>query len=349
MTENKKSRRPKITVVGGGTGLPVVLQSLKEKDADVTAIVTVADDGGSSGLLREAFNAVPPGDLRNVLVALSDIPRIQEEIFQYRFRPDIKLLGGHSLGNLIIAAMAEQSGSIYKAIQLLSQFMHVNGHVYPAAEEPVVLHAEFQDGSCLSGESKISKARKKIKRITVSPGEPDHELKAGRKVVSSIMDADMVVLGPGSLYTSILPNLMIPEIAEAIRTTSAQVTYICNIMTQAGETENMSDADHVKILNDHLDAEFVDIVLTNIGKVPSEYVSRENEKEYLLQVTHDFKEMKKMVGSIISDDFLLLEEQGVYHNGHKVAEELFKKAFELHRMPKVRSQAKNGNQNQERR
>src|SRR5699024_1611667 len=137
MTNKKKTRKPRIVVVGGGTGLPVVLQSLKEKDADVTAIVTVADDGGSSGLLREAFNAVPPGDLRNVLVALSDVPEIQKEIFQYRFHSDINLLGGHSLGNLIIAAMAEKSGNIYKAIQLLAQMMHVKGHVYPAAEEPV--------------------------------------------------------------------------------------------------------------------------------------------------------------------------------------------------------------------
>lgn len=331
MMKQTKNGKPKITVVGGGTGLPVLLQSLKDKDADVTAIVTVADDGGSSGLLREAFNAVPPGDLRNVLVALSDLTDIQKDIFQYRFRADIDILGNHSLGNLIIAAMAEQSGNIYKAIQLLSKMMNIKGHVYPAAEEPVVLHATFMDGTCLSGESKISKARKEIKFVTVSPGEPDHALKAGKKVISSIMNADMVVLGPGSLYTSILPNLMIPDIAKAIRETPAKVTYICNIMTQSGETENFTDADHVRVLNEHLDAEFIDIVLTNIGKVPEEYVFDDNPKDYLVQVAHDFKEMKKVVPYVISDDFLLLQKEGVFHNGHKVADELFNKALEWKR------------------
>ena len=333
MTHKKYSKKPEITVVGGGTGLPVLLHSLKEKDANVTAIVTVADDGGSSGLLRKAFNAVPPGDLRNVLVALSDLPDAYTEVFQYRFRSDVEMLGNHSLGNLIIAAMAEQTGNIYKAVQLLSRMMNIKGHVYPAAEEPVVLHAEFADGSALSGESKIAKARKKIKHVTVSPGEPDHELKAGKKVISSIMNADMVVLGPGSLYTSILPNLMIPEIGKAILETPAKVAYICNIMTQAGETEHFTDVDHVRVLHEHLGEPFVDIVLTNIGDVPDFYVEEKNEKEYLVQVKHDFQEMKKIVPYVISDDFLLFEEQGVYHNGKKVAEDLFRKAFELHRLP----------------
>lgn len=337
MTKNQKTGRPKITVVGGGTGLPVLLRSLKDQDADVTAIVTVADDGGSSGLLREAFNAVPPGDLRNVMVALSDLTDVQKEIFQYRFRSDIKILGNHSLGNLIIAAMAEQSGNIYKAIQLLSHMMNIKGHVYPAAEEPVVLHAKFADGSSLSGESKISKARKEIKQVSVSSAEPDHPLRAGKKVISSIMEADMVVLGPGSLYTSILPNLMIPDIGKAIMETPAKVTYICNIMTQAGETENFTDADHVRVLHEHLGARFVDIVLTNNGKVPEEYVLEDNQKEYLVQVKHDFKGMKEKVPYVISDDFLLLDKEGVYHNGQKVAEELFKKAFELKRMPSIDS------------
>lgn len=332
MKQLPKGKKPRITVVGGGTGLPVLLQSLKEKDADVTAIVTVADDGGSSGLLREAFNAVPPGDLRNVLVSLADLPAAYADMFQYRFHPDVDLLGNHSLGNLIIAAMAEQTGNIYTAIQLLSQMMNIKGHVYPAAEEPVVLHAEFSDGSCLSGESKISKARKKINRVSVSASDASHTVKAGKKVISSIMNADLVVLGPGSLYTSILPNLMIPDIGRAVIETPAKVVYICNIMTQSGETEHFTDADHVRVLHEHLGQPFVDIVLTNIGEVPEFYLNNDDGKDYLVQVQHDFCEMKKSVPSIISDDFLLLEPHGVYHHGKKVAEELFRKAFELHRL-----------------
>lgn len=338
MKNKNQAGRPKIVVVGGGTGLPVILQSLKEMDADVTAIVTVADDGGSSGLLREAFNAVPPGDLRNVLTALSDIPDVQKKIFQYRFNSEVESLGGHSLGNLIIAAMAEQSGNIYKAIQLLAHMMGVKGHVYPAAEEPVVLHATFTDGEQLSGESKIASAGKQIQKVTVSSMTNGDEkaLRAGKKVVSSIMNADMVVLGPGSLYTSILPNLMIPEIGEAVKKTSAQVVYICNIMTQSGETETFTDADHVKVLYDHLGEPFIDVILTNIGRVPGEYIEKANEKHYLFQVKHEFNELQKLVPSIISDDFLRFEKNGVYHNGQKVAEELFKKAFELKRLPKTK-------------
>ncbi len=157
-----KKNRPKITVIGGGTGLPVILKSLKEKDADVTAIVTVADDGGSSGALRKMFNTVPPGDIRNVLASLSEIPNVQRKIFQYRFESEDKTLDGHSLGNLIILATSEMYGSIYQAIQLLAKMMHVDGHVYPAAEEPLILHARYTDGTTGSGESQIARPDKTI-------------------------------------------------------------------------------------------------------------------------------------------------------------------------------------------
>ena len=146
-----KRSRPKITVIGGGTGLPVILSSLKENDVDVTAIVTVADDGGSSGELRKMFNTVPPGDIRNVLVSLSDIPGVQKDMFQYRFMSEDKALDGHSLGNLIILAASQMNGSIYQAIQLLAKMMHVTGHIYPAAEEPLVLNARYTDGTVGSG------------------------------------------------------------------------------------------------------------------------------------------------------------------------------------------------------
>ncbi|WP_028274114.1 gluconeogenesis factor YvcK family protein [Atopococcus tabaci] len=335
MMNNKNHRKPKIVVIGGGTGLPVILQGLKEQQADVTAIVTVADDGGSSGALRESVvHSVPPGDIRNVLVALSDIPKSQKEIFQYRFHKEDASFAGHSLGNLIIAAMAEMKGNIYEAIQLLSKMMMVEGHVYPAAEEPLVLHAEYTDGTRQAGESQIPKARKKIKRVFVTPAEENQPLRAGRKVISSILNADMVVLGPGSLYTSILPNLMIPDLGQAVVQTDAQVVYICNIMTQLGETENFSDADHIRVLHEHLGTQFVDTILANIGEVPENYIGMEEQEEYLVQVSHNFDEMKQEVPYIISDNFLQLKEKGVYHNGEKVAAELFKLALENQRHPR---------------
>ncbi|WP_198034029.1 gluconeogenesis factor YvcK family protein [Marinilactibacillus sp. 15R] len=331
MKTRLKKRRPKIVVIGGGTGLPVILKSLKEKDADVTAVVTVADDGGSSGALRESLNAVPPGDLRNVLIALSEIPQIHKDIFQYRFQSEDQSLSGHSIGNLIISATADMKGNIYEAIQILAKMMQVKGHVYPAAEEPLVLNARYMDGTTAKGESHIAQSGKMIDYVALScVGEP-HPIKASRKVVSAIMDADMVVLGPGSLYTSILPNLMIPDIGKAVMNTEANVVYICNIMTQLGETEGMSDADHIEVLHRHLGEKFIDIALANIGKVPDEYVEEEQSTENLLQVEHDFKGLKGAVPHIISDDFLEMRNHGVYHNGEKVAEEIFRTAFNSQR------------------
>ena len=320
-----KRNRPKITVIGGGTGLPVILSSLKNKDAEVTAIVTVADDGGSSGELRKMFNTVPPGDIRNVLVALSDIPEVQKNIFQYRFQSEDKSLNGHSLGNLIILATSEMHGSIYQAIQLLAKMMHVDGHIYPAAEEPLILHARYKDGTLGSGESKIARPDKTIDYVTVSTTDKENVLiKPGKKVISSIMEADMVVLGPGSLYTSILPTLMIPDVGKALMETEAQVLYISNIMTQMGETEGFTDADHVDVLCKHIGKDFLDTVLVNNADVPKEHVAKISNDEYLYQVKHNFKGLEERVPMIISNDFLNITEKGVYHDGDKVVEEILR-------------------------
>lgn len=325
----KKNRKPKIVVIGGGTGLPVILAGLRAKNADVTAIVTVADDGGSSGDLRRQVNAVPPGDIRNVLVSLSDIPEMQKEIFQYRFAVEDQSLAGHSIGNLIISAMAEMKGNIYEAIQVLGKMMMIDGHVYPAAEEPLELHAVFKDGTQVSGESSIAKHRKMIDHVFVTKLDGSKDVKAARKVVSAILNADMVVLGPGSLYTSILPNLMIPEISDAIKKTQANVVYICNIMTQLGETENFSDANHLEVLHRHMNQKFVDTVLVNIGQVPVNYIDTEKYDEYLVQVEHDFNGLKKEAPMVISNDFLELRDNGVFHDKEKVVEELFKISFDV--------------------
>ncbi|WP_425248180.1 gluconeogenesis factor YvcK family protein [Desemzia incerta] len=325
----KKNRKPKIVVIGGGTGLPVILAGLRAKNADVTAIVTVADDGGSSGDLRRQVNAVPPGDIRNVLVSLSDIPEMQKEIFQYRFAVEDQSLAGHSIGNLIISAMAEMKGNIYEAIQVLGKMMMIDGHVYPAAEEPLELHAVFKDGTQVSGESSIAKHRKMIDHVFVTKLDGSKDVKAARKVVSAILNADMVVLGPGSLYTSILPNLMIPEISDAIKKTQANVVYICNIMTQLGETENFSDANHLEVLHRHMNQKFVDTVLVNIGQVPENYIDTEKYDEYLVQVEHDFNGLKKEASMVISNDFLELRDNGVFHDKEKVVEELFKISFDV--------------------
>lgn len=320
-------RKPKIVVVGGGTGLPVILKSLRNQGADLTAIVTVADDGGSSGAIRESISMAPPGDLRNVLVALSDMPQFYEDIFQYRFKEDDQFLANHSIGNLIIAAVSEMRGSTYDAIQLLSRMMHVDGHIYPSSETPLTLHAVFKDGTTAVGESKIALNRKTIDHVFVRNTTDDQVAKAARKVVNAIAEADMVVLGPGSLFTSILPNLVIPEIGEAIVKTKAEVVYICNIMTQKGETEHFTDADHIRVLHEHLHEKFIDTVLVNTEKVPENYMDPEVYDEYLVQVQHDFNGIRNEGCRVISTDFLELKNGGVFHDGEKVVEELFRLVF----------------------
>ncbi|QIL46719.1 YvcK family protein [Vagococcus coleopterorum] len=316
--------KPKIVIIGGGTGLPVILKALRNESADITAIVTVADDGGSSGSLREMIKVAPPGDLRNVLVSLSDMPKLYEDLFQYRFKKEDEFLADHSVGNLIIAALSEMRGSTYEAIQILSKIMHVEGHVYPVSEEPLTLHAKFKDGTLLSGESKIAKARKPIDHVFVTNSENNELPKASRKVVNAIEEADMVILGPGSLYTSILPNLMIGEIGEAICRTAAEVIYVCNIMTQKGETEHFSDAEHIQVIHNHLGQEFVNTVIVNDQEVPSEYLNASDDADKLDQVTHDQVGLEEEGCSIISTDLIQLRDGGVYHDGEKVVDEIFK-------------------------
>lgn len=315
-------RKPKVVVIGGGTGLPVILKSLRNESLDITAVVTVADDGGSSGELRDSIAMSPPGDLRNVLVAMSDMPKLYADIFQYRFKAEDKFLANHALGNLIIAAMSEMRGSTYEAVQLLTKMLHVDGHIYPSSEKPLILHAVFKDGTEAVGESKIALDRKTIDHVFVRNQADNHEAKAARKVVTSILEADMIVLGPGSLFTSILPNLMIEEIAQAMRETKAEIVYICNIMTQKGETEFFTDANHVEVLHQHLKHKFVDTVLVNTEKVPEGYMDFEVYDEYLVQVKHDFKALRAQGCRVVSADFLKLRDGGVFHDGQKVVDEL---------------------------
>lgn len=315
-------RKPKITVIGGGTGIPVILDSLRHKDVDITAIVTVADDGGSSGELRSVMQLPPPGDLRNVLVALSDMPKFYEEIFQYRFNESDGALAGHPLGNIIIAGISEMQGSTYNAMQILSKFFHTTGKIYPASETGLTLHAVFQDGHEVVGESKIADYKGMIDHVFVTNSYNDEKPKASRKVVESILASDMIVLGPGSLFTSILPNLVIPEIKEALLATKAEIAYVCNIMTQYGETEHFTDSDHVAVLNRHLGQNAIDTVLVNIQPVPQTYMANNQFDQDLVQVEHDFQGLSRQVKRVISSDFLRLEKGGAFHHGDLVVDEL---------------------------
>ncbi|GBG96642.1 gluconeogenesis factor YvcK family protein [Lactococcus termiticola] len=314
--------KSKIVVIGGGTGIPVLLDALRKENIDLTAVVTVADDGGSSGKIRNAVNIAPPGDLRNVLIAMSDMPQFYADILQYRFDETDGPLAGHPLGNLLIAAVSEKQGSISTAIRTLGRFFHISGNIYPSSDQALTLHAVFEDGTEVAGESSIGKHEGLISHVYLTDTDTGGAPIASQNVVNCIMDADMVVMGPGSLYTSILPNVVIPDINKALLETKAKVVYVCNIMTQRGETENFTDADHVRVLHEHLGKKVIDHVLVNIEQVPQDYMDNNAFDEYLVQVKHDFAGLKEQEVKVISNNFLRLVKGGAFHDGEAVAREI---------------------------
>lgn len=313
----KKQKQPKVVIIGGGTGLPVLLRGLKKHPVDITAIVTVADDGGSSGRLREEMDIPAPGDIRNVLAAMSDVEPFIEKMFQHRFTEKNEL-SGHSLGNLILAAMTSLTGDFVHAIQEMSKFLNVHGKVLPAANQSVVLHAEMEDGSIVSGESKIPFSGKRIKRVFLTP----EHIKPLSETLTEIKRADLIVIGPGSLYTSILPNLLVPGIGEAIVEASAKKVYICNLMTQAGETLDYTASDHVKALYNHVGCSCIDSILVNNEEVPRE-VQQRYEEEFAKPVIYDVDSLKNMGLEIIQDRIFSYEGHVVRHDTKKVAELLY--------------------------
>src|SRR3954453_16640736 len=244
--------QPRIVIIGGGTGLPVLLRGLKQYPVDITAIVTVADDGGSSGRLRDDLQIPPPGDIRNVLAALSDVEPLVEEMFQHRFKTSNEL-SGHSLGNLILAAMTSITGNFVHAIQEMSKILNVHGKVLPAANQSVVLHAEMEDGTIVSGESKIPYSGKRIKKVFMTP----ENIRPLPETIQAIRQADLIIIGPGSLYTSILPNLLVPCLGDEVCRSKAKKVYICNMMPQAGETHGYTASEHIKAIYDHMSCAFI--------------------------------------------------------------------------------------------
>ncbi len=263
MAHRRLHRGPKIVVVGGGTGLSTLLRGLKVYSAKITAIVTVADDGGSSGRLRQEFGMLPPGDIRNCLAALADQEKLLTELFQYRFQAGSGLVG-HSFGNLFLTAMSEITGDLERAIAASSQVLAVRGRVLPATLSDVRLWAELDDGRRIEGESSITEANGKIIKIGCTPENPP----ALPAVLKAINEADYIIIGPGSLYTSIIPNLLVPEIAETIAKAKVPRIYVCNIMTQPGETQGYSVSDHIRAIDEACGKKLFDAVLVH-RKVPS--------------------------------------------------------------------------------
>ncbi|PNW36281.1 UNVERIFIED_CONTAM: hypothetical protein BEN50_02090 [Euhalothece sp. KZN 001] len=262
-THRRLNKGPKIVAIGGGTGLSTLLRGIKVYSANITAIVTVADDGGSSGRLRREQGMLPPGDIRNCLAALADEEKLLTELFQYRFHTG-EGLSGHSFGNLFLSAMNNITGDLEQAIAASSKVLAVRGRVLPATLTDVNLWAEMEDGRIIAGESQISEAGGKIIHIGCRPENPP----ALPAVLSAIEDADLILMGPGSLYTSIIPNLLVPEIREALARVNVPRLYICNIMTQPGETDGYTVSDHIDAIDAVSEMPLFDAVLAQ-GRSPT--------------------------------------------------------------------------------
>src|SRR4028119_2148562 len=263
LNHRRLNRGPKIVAIGGGTGLSNLLRGLKDYSAKITAIVTVADDGGSSGRLRREIGVLPPGDIRNCLAALASEEKLLTELFQYRFTAGDGLTG-HSFGNLFLTAMSDITGDLERAIAASSDVLAVRGKVLPATLSDMRLWAELADGRRIEGESSITEAMGKIKKIGCIPANPP-ALPAALKAIEV---ADYIIIGPGSLYTSIIPNLLVPEIAEAIASRSVPRIYVCNIMTQPGETQGYTVSDHIRAIDKACGKNLFNAVLVH-RKVPS--------------------------------------------------------------------------------
>ncbi len=318
----KLENGPAIAVVGGGTGLSVLLRGLKNITSNVTAVVTVADDGGSSGRLRDEFGIIPPGDLRNCLVALADTEPLMEKLFQYRFSGD-SALAGHSFGNLFIAAMTQVTGDVEKALKESSKVLAVKGHVFPSTTEKIKLCATMSDGTVVEGESKIPLARKKIKHVSLIP----EKVPPVRSAIEALQKADAIILGPGSLYTSIMPNFLIDGIAETIRKSKAIKIYICNVMTQPGETDDYTVSMHLKAILKHAGIGSVDYVLINDKIIsPALLDFYASKGQYPVKIDEDAIH-KLNIGFIKAD--LINETNVIQHDSNKLAENINKIIYDF--------------------
>lgn len=307
------TRKPQITVIGGGTGMPVLLRGLKKLPIHLTALVTVADDGGSSGKIRDEFGIPAPGDIRNVIAALSDAEPVLLDLFQHRFTTN-NGLSGHSMGNLLLTALTSIMGSFYDGIKEVSRVFNVKGEIYPISDERISLYAKMEDGTFVSGESNIPVAKKKIKQLYLRP-DTIHPLP---EAIQAIQEADLVVISPGSLYTSIMPNLIIPHIDQAMKQSKGDIVYVCNIMTQEGETTGFSASDHVKAINDHLGYSAIDSIIVH-NKSIDQTVLKKYALENARPVVNDTDQLTRLGLNIIAEDIVDYSKSTVRHDTKKIS------------------------------
>lgn len=322
----------RVVAIGGGTGLSTLLKGLKKYTAgpecaetprvsELYAVVTVSDDGGSSGRLRKELNMLPPGDVRNCIVALSEDEALLSKLFQHRFARGTGL-EGHSFGNLFLAALTSITNDFSEAVRLSSEILATRGHIYPATTSNIELEALMQDGTRVRGETKITASKGRIQELFLVPPDPEPL----PQTLAAIARADLITIGPGSLFTSLIPNLLVRGIAQAIREASAIKVYVCNLMTQANESLGRSAADHIRALNDHAGFQLFDYALIN--RMP---VSKELKAKYALegasQIVVDLEAMEAMGVSPVLGDYLF-EDIVARHATDRVAHDVLNLVFE---------------------
>ncbi len=303
----------KIVVFGGGTGLSTLLRGLKKFPVDITAVITVSDNGRSTGKLRKEFNIPAVGDIRQVITSLSEIDPTIKDMMSYRFKT-YSDLDGHAVGNLILTALLEQTGSLSEAIKALSTLLDVDATVLPISEDNLTLMAEDDKGNIVEGEEEITESHIKIKKIfykenpTVSP-----------EVIKAVNEADLIVLSMGSLYTSLLPNVICKDVQLAIADSNAKIIYACNVVTQPGETDDYTVSDHIKAISKHLKETKVDAVIASNSKMNKEIVEKYSKLEGKEPVVIDYKELEKLGVELIEDDLIILEDNYLRHDSLRLS------------------------------
>jgi uncharacterized cofD-like protein len=311
----------KLVTIGGGTGLSSLLQGLKAYTSNLVAVVTVSDDGGSSGRLRKELGVLPPGDIRNCLVALANDESKLSELFQYRF-PEGEGLGGHNFGNLLLLALTGIAGNFDKAIKLSSKILAIRGKVIPASLTSPTLVAEYEDGTIIEGESQIPKAHKTIKSIYLKPSNCE----SPPEVIAAIKEADAIIIGPGSIYTSIMPNLLVEGIVDALTESLGIKLYVCNVMTQPGESDSFKASDHLKAIFKQIKPLFIDYVVIN-NVMPSPKLLEKYKANGAYPVEADVKDLEKLGVKVVTGD-LISETDLVRHDSKKLAELIVKLILE---------------------
>lgn len=309
----------RVVTVGGGTGLSTLLQGLKQYTSNITAIVTVADEGGSSGKLREEFNVLPPGDIRNCLVALADTEPLMSELFQYRFDGNTTF-SGHSFGNIFILAMSKVTSDFEEAVKQSSKILAIRGQVVPSTLKKVRLVAELEDGTTTLGETHITerKNRSPIKKLSLQP----ENCEPTQSALEALKNADVIVLGPGSLYTSIIPNILVKSMADAINNSPAIKIYVCNIMTQHGETDTYNASGHLEALLNNTGLNRIDYCILNNSNISKEMIERyAGEEAY--QVLADVKNIRRLGTTAVEENLIgikkIKDRDYVRHNSKRLA------------------------------